>query len=225
MKYVISLGGSILVPDQIDLSYIRKFVRLILKQVARGQTFLIVTGGGETARQYIRAAQKLTKTVSNFDLDWMGISATKLNAQLLNVAFGKLARTGIINDPSEVRRDLKKVNIVSGWKPGWSTDYVAVRICQSYQIGTLLNLSNIDYVYDADPRYNKKAKKLWRLTWQEFRQQFGSKWYPGAHLPFDPKAAKLAEQLGVKTVILNGLRLRNLGRFFEGKKFAGTRIE
>ena len=225
MKYVISLGGSILVPDKINLSYIRRFVSLIRRQLARGHTFLIVTGGGETARRYIRAAQKLTKTVSNFDLDWMGISATKLNAQLLNAAFGKLSRTGIINDPSEARGDLKKVNIVSGWKPGWSTDYVAVRICQSYQIGTLLNLSNIDYVYDADPRSNKKAKKIVRLTWQKFRQQFGSKWYPGAHLPFDPKAAKLAEKLGVKVVILNGLKLQNLQGFLDGKKFAGTWIE
>lgn len=223
MKYVISLGGSIIVPDEVDTHFVRGFVKLISEQVRRGHQFFVVTGGGATARKYISAAKKLGK-ISAFDLDWMGISATKLNAQLLNSAFGKLARRGIINDPSEASRGLKKVNIVSGWKPGWSTDFVATKIAQTYGAKTVINLSNIDYVYTADPRKNPRAKKLQKLTWAEFRKLFGSRWDPGANLPFDPVGARLAEKQGIAVIVMDGRNIENLKRLFDRQSFRGTRI-
>lgn len=225
MKYVISLGGSIIVPDKINTNFIRRFVDLISRRAKKGHTFFIVTGGGATARKYISAARGLQLKVSNFDLDWMGISATKLNAQLLSVAFGGLARKGIINDPSESHKKLARVNVVSGWKPGWSTDYVATRIAATYGIKLVINLSNIDYIYSADPRKHKNAKKIRSLTWEEFRKKFGSKWDPGANLPFDPVGAKLAQRQGISVVVLNGRDIGNLKKFLAGKFFRGTVIK
>ncbi len=225
MKYIISLGGSIIVPSEIDIRFVKNFITLVKHRVKKGDTFFIVTGGGAIARKYVAAAKKLSRTVSNFDLDWMGISATKLNAQLLNSAFGKFARKGIINDPSEAGRSLKKVNIVSGWKPGWSTDYVAVRIAQTYGVKTVINLSNIAYVYEADPRYHKQAKRHEYLTWQQFLRQFGQKWRPGINLPFDPVGAQLAQKLGIRVVVMGGQNLKNFENFLRRRHFHGTVIE
>jgi uridylate kinase len=223
MKYVISLGGSIIspAPGQIDVSFIKRFVALVAREVKKGHRFFVVAGGGATARQYIAAARRLGK-VSNFDLDWMGISATKLNAQLLTSAFGELARKGIINDPLETKQKLSRVNVVSGWKPGWSTDFVSVKIAQTYSVKTVINLSNIDYVYTSDPRKNPRARKIKQMTWREFRRKFGARWEPGANVPFDPVGAKLAESCEINVFVMNGRNLKNFAAALEGKKFQGT---
>ena len=138
MKYVISLGGSIIVPEDIDVLFVKKFVDLIGAELKKGNTFFIVTGGGATARKYIRALRNFDGRIPNEDLDWLGISATKMNAQLILSAFKGKARKHIIIDPSEKKSDLKKINLVSGWKPGWSTDFVAVKIAETYGIKTVL---------------------------------------------------------------------------------------
>lgn len=223
MKYVISLGGSIIVPDEIDTSFVKSFVNLIAGEVKKGHTFFIVTGGGSTARKYIKALRDFGR-IPNDDLDWLGISATKMNAQLTLSAFRGQARKHIITDPSDKKTDLKKINLVSGWRPGWSTDYVAVRIAQTYGIKTVLNLSNIDYVYDRDPRKYKNARRFVHMTWAEFRKQFGSKWDPGANVPYDPVGVKLAQKLGITVVVLNGQKLGNVKKYFAGRKFQGTVI-
>lgn len=224
MKYVISLGGSIIVPNEIDIQLIKKFIRLINSLTKPRNQFFVVTGGGATARKYIAAAQSLSRSAQNADLDWLGIAATKLNAQLLNLGFTKSARRGIITDPSIYQRNLASVNLFSGWKPGWSTDYVAVKIAQTYGVKTVINLTNVDYVYSSDPRSNQSARKYVTLTWKDFRKLFSRKWKPGANLPFDPKGADLAAHLGIRVIVINGKNFSNLRNFFSQKKFFGTII-
>jgi uridylate kinase len=119
----------------------------------------------------------------------------------------------------------KNIVIGGGWKPGWSTDYVATMIAQEYDIKTVINLSNIDYVYTADPKIDKNAVKIKNIDWKNFRKIVGSKWVPGMNKPFDPIASKKAEQLGLKVVIMNGKKLVNLEKFLNGGEFLGTVIE
>src|SRR3989344_5383694 len=208
MNYVISLGGSIINPSKINVSFLAAFRKLILS-FSKDNRFFIVTGGGQPAMDAQAAAKSVTKITPD-DLDWTGIAATRVNAELLRSIFGKVAYKRIILDPSKKVGGLKRINIFSGWKPGWSTDFVAVKIAQSYGIKTVINLSNIDYVYDGDPRKHKNARKFERLTWKEFNKLFSSKWNPGANVPFDPRAARLAQKLDLKVVVMNGLKLGNL---------------
>ena len=49
---IISLGGSIVVPDKIDYNFLKKFRALILKHVKKGKRFVLICGGGATARLY-----------------------------------------------------------------------------------------------------------------------------------------------------------------------------
>ena len=89
----------------------------------------------------------------------------------------------------------------------------------------LINLSNIAYVYDKDPSKFKNAKRQTQMDWQEFCKLVGDKWVPGAHLPFDPIASKLARKLKLTLVVMKGNDLKNLQNFLNGKKFKGTVVK
>ena len=57
MNYVISLGGSLIVPDKIDFNYIHKFAKFI-KNLAKNNKVVVVCGGGAVARKYIHTLMK-----------------------------------------------------------------------------------------------------------------------------------------------------------------------
>ncbi len=159
-------------------------------------------------------------------MSWIGweFSSTRLNAQLVRLMFGKLAHGGIVEDPNIKLSFKEKILVAGGWMPGRSTDDDAVRLAKIYGAGTVINLSNIDYVYTKDPRKFKDAKLIKDISWKDFRKIVGNKWDPGKNLPFDPTAAKLAEQLKLKVIIANGKNLGNLKNILEGKNFKGTTV-
>lgn len=224
MNYVISLGGSLINDGKINTVRLRRLVRVISGFAAQGNRFFVICGGGRLAREYIAAARAATQTKKS-DQDWLGVAATRINAELVRVVFGNPAYRRVITDPSKKIKTSKRVLIFSGWKPGWSTDYVSVRVAKTYGIETVVNLSNIDYVYDADPRRNRHARRFEKMSWRQFRKQFGTRWQPGSHLPFDPVGAKLAQHLGIKVVVMNGNKEKNLAGFLAGKVFRGTIVQ
>ena len=122
---VISLGGSLIVPEKIDTDFLRDFKSLIISHVKQNKKFVIITGGGKICRKYQDAGKKISD-LSNEDMDWLGIFSTRLNAKFLKILFGDLAESEIILDPTLPINLTKSIVIGGGWKPGWSTDYVAV---------------------------------------------------------------------------------------------------
>jgi len=221
---VISLGGSIMVPpDGIDVAYLRKFRELVLHEVRRGVRVIVVVGGGSTARAYQRAANAVVHLDAE-DLDWLGIHATRLNAHLLRALFRDQAQKAVVKNP--MRRIVwnRPVLIAAGWKPGRSTDDIAVRLARKFGAMRVINLTNIDAVYDKDPRVHRDAVPHAELSWPEFRKIVGGSWTPGANAPFDPVASRLAARWGLEVVIANGKRLKNLRAILDGKLFRGTVI-
>jgi len=222
--FIISLGGSLIVPPKgIDYQFLKKFRKLILKYTQKNYKFFIISGGGMTCRNYIQGAKKIVKVTDN-DCDWLGIHATRLNAHLLRTIFRKEAYHEIIKNPTIHFPTDKKIIIGGGWKPGWSTDYVATMIAQEYEAKTIINLSNINYAYNKDPKKYKDAKKIEKINWNDFRKIVGNKWKPGLNAPFDPIASKKAQQLKISVAIINGNKLNNLENIFNNKKFKGTLI-
>lgn len=222
-RYIISLGGSLIVPDEIDVNFLRRFKALIELEVKKGKRFLLITGGGRTSRRYSETAKALGE-LNPDDLDWLGIHATRLNGHLLRTVFRKQAYPEIITNPFDKRKIEAKIIIAAGYRPGWSTDYDAVLLARKYQADAVLNLSNIDYVYDKDPRKLRNAKPIKQISWRDFRKLVGDKWDPGQNAPFDPVASKLAEKLKLRVVIINGKNIANLKNFLAGRKFKGTVI-
>jgi len=224
--YIISLGGSLIVPriGIIDWKFLKAFRGLILERTRDGDRFFIISGGGSTARNYIHAADKINK-ISDNDRDWLGIHATRLNAHLLRTIFRDIAQTNIIKNPTYKLPIKKKVVIAGGWKPGWSTDYVATLIAQEYELKNIINLSNIDYVYNKDPKTHRDAKKIKEINWDDFQKIVGKKWSPGLNAPFDPVASQKANQLNLEVAVLNGKNIKNLNKYFKKQNYKGTLIK
>lgn len=229
--FIISLGGSLIVPKEgIDWKFLKKFRELLIREMKKGKKFVIVTGGGNTARVYQEAASRAAKLTRD-DQDWIGIHTTRLNAHLIKTVFREYAHPRINKNP-RTKEDLKKhfskgegMMVAAGWRPGWSTDYVATILAERLGARTVINLSNIDYAYTADPKKYKDAVKLKNIDWKMFRGIVGNKWDPGLNSPFDPIASQHAEKLGLRVIITNGKKFKNLEDILEGKKYQGTTIE
>lgn len=224
--FILSLGGSLIVPNGgIGIQFLRDFNALIRRQVQKGRRFFIVTGGGGTTRHYQQAAREIITDVADADLDWLGIHSTRLNGHLVRTIFKDIARPKMIEhyDEKEEVGDYPVV-IGSGWKPGWSTDYCATYLCKNYGAKTLVNLSNIKKVYDQDPKTHPDAKPLDQISWKDYRQMVGDIWTPGLNRPFDPIASKLAEELQMRVIVLEGKNLTNLESLLDGGDFEGTVI-
>src|SRR3989344_5467784 len=190
---IISLGGSLIVPDQIDIDFLKSFKTLILEHVAEGKKFVITTGGGKVNRTYNEAAKKITNP-SDVDLDWIGIAALKLNAELLRVIFAKYANTKVIENLSAPFSFKKSIVVGSAYEPGKSSDWDAVECTKTIGVKKIINLSNTDYVYDSDPKLNPDAKKIERISWPEYRELIPKEWTSRLNSPFDPIASRSEER-------------------------------
>lgn len=221
---IISLGGSLIVPKEgIDVAFLKSFKKLIVKRIAKGDRFVVICGGGTIARQYQKAARAVGD-LPREDVDWIGIHATRMNAHLLRTVFRRVAHPSVIKNPNAPPRFREGLLIAAGWKPGWSTDYDAVLLASGLGATTVINLSDIDYVYSADPRKDPNAKPLKRVDWKAFRKLVGNKWDPGLNAPFDPVASELAQRIGLIVKMVRGRSLKEVEKAIVGKPFKGTLI-
>lgn len=222
---VMSVGGSLIVPDQIDTEFLSGLKKFIEEETAAGRRFIIITGGGKTSRRYIDAADELAK-LEDEDLDWLGIHTTRLNAHLLRTIFRDIAHPVIVTNPDDILDMPKDAPLIigAGYRPGSSSDLQAVRIADRVGAKKMINLSNIDYVYTADPRTNKDAEKIESISWAKFRTLIPEEWDPGLSSPFDPVAAKRAQDGGIEVAVINGHRMDALTDYLHGEAFVGTKI-
>lgn len=222
---VMSVGGSLITPDQIDTAFLKNLKELVISETGRGRRFIIIAGGGRTARNYQEAAAAVSDLASE-DLDWLGLHATRLNGQLLRTVFRDLAYRVMVTNPDDVL-DVprsEKLIIAAGYRPGSSTDLRAVQIAERVGATKVINLSNTDYVYTDNPKTNPKAEKIEDITWPDFLKLIPKEWDPGLSAPFDPVAARAATKLKLEVAQINGARLEELIKYLDGQSFVGTRI-
>lgn len=218
---IISLGGSLVAPDEIDIEFLKAF-KNALKKYLNNRRFFIFVGGGKIARNYQKAL--LEFGADNKERDLTGIDVSRLNARVVKQMFGDLTFSEIIVNPAKKVSTKKDIIVGAGWKPGWSTDYCTVAFAKNMGIKTIINLTNIDYVYDRNPLKYSSAKPFKEINWKDFRKIVGSKWTPGLSVPFDPRASRDAEILKIKVIIINGKKLERLENFLNNKPFIGTII-
>jgi len=237
MVTVISLGGSIVAPDSniqfgIDTEFLKKFVNLIKSFIESdvNRHFIFVVGGGAPARRYQSAFREISNCVCNTECnldneaDWIGIMATRLNAQLVKALMCEWCSQEVVTNPLEVEPLTGRVLIAAGWKPGFSTDYDAVLLAERFGADMVINLSNIDKVFTADPKTDPNAKPIDKISWADFRAMVGDEWVPGKNVPFDPVASRHASKIGMKVICAGGKNLENLGKILRGEEFVGTEI-
>jgi uridylate kinase len=229
---VISLGGSLIASDKNDAEFLKCFYEIIQKRLKQegSRRFILVTGGGaiarENQRKYLFVRGNEAKTDSQ---DWIGIAATKNNAELVGRIFEDYCTDEVYGgDPEKIEDFNGRVLVASGWKPGRSTDYVAVALAVSIKADKVINLTNVAQVYSDDPRINPSAQPLSEIGWNTYRSIVGNEWSPGKNAPFDPIASKLAQENGMNVIIIKGgyqkSDLENLENAIDGRKFFGTLI-
>lgn len=221
---VLSLGGSLIVPNEINLKFLREFRKVILKNTKKFK-FVIVCGGGSVARKYIKALSQ--ENQKNYNQDLIGISVTRLNARFMSYFFGFDPEKGIPHDMKQVKNLLLKNDVVFcgglRYSPEQTSDSTAVRLA-NYLKTDFINLTNVKGLYDKNPNKYRGAKFIPKATIQEFNDlvmKIESK--PGMHAPVDHSAMKVIRQNKIKVFII-GDNTRQLDNLLNGKKFVGSII-
>ena len=225
MKIVRSLGGSIIIPGEVNYTYLKKFVSLI-KKYSKNNKIVIVTGGGITARKYINSLRKDNLNEDIYSL--IGIATTKLNARLVNGFFNKIV-VDLPDSLIEVKKSLEKGNIVIigslGFQPDMTSDGDAAQVAEYIKADLFLNLTNVNGLYNKDPKKFNDAKLVSNIGFDEFykiAKKIGFK--AGQHFVLDYRGAEIIKKANIKTIILNGINLKNLENVLKGKRFIGTVI-
>lgn len=223
---VISVGGAIIVPrGKVDVHFLRSFNTLIRAQVREGRRFMMVAGGGGVCREYRDAGRAILEDIPDDDLDWLGIHATRLNGHLLRTIFKDIAHHRVIeNYHHPLEHWVEPVVIGAGWKPGFSTDYCATYLAHEHGAKTIINLSNIEHVYDQDPKIHPDAQPLIDVSWDKMQEMLGTEWIPGLNAPFDPIACEFSRAHNMTVVVTDGRVVDNLARILTGRSFVGTVI-
>jgi uridylate kinase len=222
---VLSLGGSLIVPDQIDVTFLKEF-KEVIKKHSKKYKFVIVCGGGSIARKYISALKEDGK--NDYLQSLIGISVTRLNARFLAYFFGKDPTSGIPQDIKHVKNLLEKNDLVFcgglRYAPDQTSDTNAVKLAHELKTD-FINLTNVKGLYDSNPKENKNAKFIPRTTIEEFNKivmAIPSK--PGMHAPVDHSAMKIIKKHKIRTIII-GKDMKQFDNFLSGKDFIGSVIE
>ena len=223
MIIVVSVGGSVLA-STLGAEKFKSYASA-LKEIAKNNTLFVVTGGGKAARDYIGVARELGADEATCDL--IGIELTRLNARLLIAALGDAAYCEPPLDYKEAKRISlsERIVVMGGVAPGQTTDAVSAVLAEYIGADLLINATSIDGVYTSDPKKNRDAKRLDKLTPKKLIEiVLATEMVAGANSPIDLLAAKVIERSDIKTIVLSGENPRNILDAVNGR-YTGTVIE
>lgn len=222
-KVVVSIGGSILVPGNNDSEFILKLSEM-LRSICDKVQIAVVCGGGKTARYYAETGRALGG--NTYELDILGIGATRLNAQLLSLAMGDMP-----NKVPETTKELAessapgKVVIMGGTVPGHTTDAVATMVAKDMGADRIVNATSVDAVYTDDPRTNKDAERISRMTIRELKDIVYSEHGASKSSVFDPLGVKIAMEEKIDILVVDGRDVDELRNAILGNEINGTFID
>ncbi len=215
-KTVVSLGGSIFAENM--SSYLMNIINLF----KRKESYAIVVGGGPIARERIDFLRRLGAT--EYHLDKMGIHATRLNAMTVSLALGnsmEIPRT--IDEAISILHEYGRV-VMGGTEPGHTTDAVSVLLAEAYGADNVLNVTNVDSLYDRNPKLSG-AKKIAGISYTELINMItAEKRGAGANFPTDILSLSIAMRSNIKIKILSYKDVNNISRALDGTSFEGTLI-
>jgi len=220
----ISIGGSIFLPEDSDVSFLKEVASFIIEK-AKKRKIGIVTGGGKTARYYIKLGRALG--VNEALLDMLGIDATRINARTMIAALGDACYPKPALDYEEAINALQSYNIVvmGGTTPGHTTDAVTVILGERMHADQIIIATAVNGVYTKDPKKFKDAKKLDKIDAEELIKIVGGmNAEAGSCGVIDPLGARMIARSGITTKVVHGKDLKAFSNAIEGKEFDGTTI-
>jgi len=222
---VVSIGGSVLVTGRGDERYLRGLSSL-LRECGRSVSLAVTTGGGRTAREYIALGRSMGLT--EVELDEIGIDVTRLHARLLAGAVGGPTPDRVPASIREAVQELHRASpvILGGTEPGHTTDGVAALLAVRLRAARVVNATDVNGVYEEDPRTHPRARRLESLSWPDFRALVhrSTTGAAGQNFLFDRLGADLLARSRIPLYIVAGRGLPNLGAAIRGRPFDGSRI-
>lgn len=220
-RVVVSIGGSVLIPEKDDAKYIKALADM-LRDVSKEVEIMVVCGGGKVSRYYSKTGKELGGTT--YQLDELGIGVTKVNAKLLDIALGD-AGIGKVPQTAEEcasERHIGKVPVMGGTEPGHTTDAVAAMIAKACDADRIVNASNVDAVYTDDPRTSPNAKRLDKITIDDLEEIVYDEHDACRSSVFDPLGVKIAKEHRIDILMVDGRDLVELKNAILGKEINGT---
>ena len=179
-RVLLKLSGEVLAGEKgtgIDFDKVTEVCEQIKKCVQMGVQVAIVVGGGNFWRG--RSSGKMDRTRA----DHMGMLATTINSLALCDALEQLGVTARVQTAIEMRqfaepyirnkaiRHLEKGRVVifgcGTGNPFFSTDTAAALRGAEIGADVIFKATNVDGVYDSDPKLNPNAVKFDTLTHHE----------------------------------------------------------
>ncbi len=220
---VVSIGGSILVPGSNDSEYIARLAEM-LKALCSEVRLAIVCGGGKTARYYAETGRQLGG--DTYQLDILGIGATRLNAQLLALALGDMPDR--VPESAEETASMVapgRVAVMGGTEPGHTTDAVAMMVAARMGADRVVNATSVDAVYTDDPRSNPDAERIPEMTIGRLGEIVYKDHGASKSSVFDPLGVKIAAEKKIDIMIVDGRNLEELRKAILGERFEGTFVD
>ncbi len=219
---VISIGGSVLFSEDIDISFFNQLIVLLKKSSKKNKIFIVV-GGGKTARTYIKLGREL-----NFNektLDEIGIKITRINAEIL-ARILKISNKDIPFTTKEAKDIDKPIVVMGGTTPGHSTDMVGAELAEKTHADKYIIATNVDGIYDKDPNKYSDAKKLIKVSIKKLIEKYGANWSSaGKNIVIDGPALEIIQRAKIPTFVVNGKKLDQLEKVITNQKFNGSTIK
>ena len=229
-RIVIKLSGSIFslsdTHDQDSNNYYDIFKQYsdILTNLTPNVQLIVITGGGSIARLYINFARKLGLDEASLDL--LGIAISRVNAKLLIASLGHYAYPEVPMSLDDVARfvESNKIIVSGGLHPGQSTNATSALIAEKTRASEFINATDVNGIYDSDPRKNKNAKlfekielgKLLNILLKESSMA-------GEYDLLDIVALKVIERSKIRTKVILSTP-KNISNTIQGRKFIGTEL-
>jgi len=223
---VISLGGSLIVPDRINTEFLERFRKTLLKNT-RKYRFIVVCGGGNTARIYINGLENQKIKNKEYFQSLLGISSTRLNARFMTYFFKKDANQGIPHDMKSIKNLLRLNNIIFcgalRYAKDQTSDSTSAKLAHYFKT-PFINLTNVKGLYEKNPKKFRSAKFIPEISHKNFLKIAKTiEFTPGQHFVLDQTAAKVIKKYNIPTYIL-GPDLKQLDNLLNKKHFIGSVI-
>ncbi len=208
---VLKVGGSILYDHLLNINFdlFRRVKKWYMEAKSEYDRIVLVTGGGGISRDM---QQKVSENINKEeDIHDIAMSLTQTNATILAsyIDDKEIFVPKRLGDAYEYLQSSTKAYMVSGGlKVGWSTDMDCAVFADILEIDKVYKVSNIDAIYDKDPKAFFDAKAIKDMTWQEYFKMFsimpGQTHTPNSHIPVDTQCAMYSEKKNISFLVTGG---------------------
>ena len=210
-NFVLKIGGSVMYDNSLNINeaLLGKVKNWYLGERKNYKNVAMVVGGGSLSRNM---QEKIAGSVGGEEsLHNIAMSVTQTNAAVLQ---GYLDDMDIflpkkLGDAYEfLMEESQKTLLSGGLKIGWSTDMDAAIYADILDVKTIFKISNVEFLYEADPKTEVNARPILDISWEEYFKLFnivdGDNHVANKSIPIDVNCAQFCAKKGISFFLCGG---------------------